>query len=149
MHPRLELGIFCTENIRDSRCSTATVRPAAKYLYIYSRFGEPRAVSYEPKQIPGLHYVTQQVGRIERAHVQQWYSDLIENAIKTIIPKYVSIPPGRHGTILDIFNRFIPFLKIRFFFTTKQPVNLRTRVQSGLFSDGAFSHRRVVDDLAR
>ncbi|GBP16542.1 hypothetical protein EVAR_19343_1 [Eumeta japonica] len=35
MHPRLELGIFCTENIRDSRCSTATVKPAAKYQYIY------------------------------------------------------------------------------------------------------------------
>ncbi|GBP15068.1 hypothetical protein EVAR_6709_1 [Eumeta japonica] len=30
MHTRLELGIFCTESIRDSRCSTATVkRPRA------------------------------------------------------------------------------------------------------------------------
>ncbi|GBP18844.1 hypothetical protein EVAR_93274_1 [Eumeta japonica] len=36
MHPRLELGIFCTESIRDSRCSTATVKPMAKYLYTFS-----------------------------------------------------------------------------------------------------------------
>ncbi|GBP79935.1 hypothetical protein EVAR_75308_1 [Eumeta japonica] len=33
MHPWLELGIFCTESIRDSRCVTATVKPVAKYLY--------------------------------------------------------------------------------------------------------------------
>ncbi|GBP60172.1 hypothetical protein EVAR_41863_1 [Eumeta japonica] len=35
MHPRLEFGIFCTESIRDSRCSTATVKPVAKYLYTF------------------------------------------------------------------------------------------------------------------
>ncbi|GBP53365.1 hypothetical protein EVAR_41202_1 [Eumeta japonica] len=34
MHARLDLGIFCTESIRDSRCSTAIVKPAAKHLYI-------------------------------------------------------------------------------------------------------------------
>ncbi|GBP44907.1 hypothetical protein EVAR_24822_1 [Eumeta japonica] len=37
MHPRLELGIFCAESIRDSRCSTATVKPVAKYLYTFSK----------------------------------------------------------------------------------------------------------------
>ncbi|GBP63640.1 hypothetical protein EVAR_47978_1 [Eumeta japonica] len=38
MHPRLELGIFCTESIRDSRYSTVTVKPEAKYLYTFSKF---------------------------------------------------------------------------------------------------------------
>ncbi|GBP37723.1 hypothetical protein EVAR_23773_1 [Eumeta japonica] len=38
MHSRLELGIFCTESIRDSRCFTATVKPAEKYLYIYTLY---------------------------------------------------------------------------------------------------------------
>ncbi|GBP10377.1 hypothetical protein EVAR_5688_1 [Eumeta japonica] len=33
MHPRLELWIFCTESIRESRCFTAIVKPVAKYLY--------------------------------------------------------------------------------------------------------------------
>ncbi|GBP94986.1 hypothetical protein EVAR_66406_1 [Eumeta japonica] len=32
MQPRLELAIFCTESIRDSRCSMATVKAPEKYL---------------------------------------------------------------------------------------------------------------------
>ncbi|GBP76273.1 hypothetical protein EVAR_54960_1 [Eumeta japonica] len=35
MHHRLELGIFCTKSIRDSRCSTTTVKAVAKYLYTF------------------------------------------------------------------------------------------------------------------
>ncbi|GBP67843.1 hypothetical protein EVAR_88895_1 [Eumeta japonica] len=43
MHPRLELGIFCTESIRDSRCSTATSKLVAKYLYAFSKCEKPDA----------------------------------------------------------------------------------------------------------
>ncbi|GBP05356.1 Atrial natriuretic peptide receptor 2 [Eumeta japonica] len=38
MHPRLSFRIFCTESIRDSRCSTATVKPVAKCLYTFSKY---------------------------------------------------------------------------------------------------------------
>ncbi|GBP23332.1 hypothetical protein EVAR_76049_1 [Eumeta japonica] len=43
MHTRLALGIFCTESMRDSRCSTATVKPVAKYLYTF-KFSKRRFV---------------------------------------------------------------------------------------------------------
>ncbi|GBP22176.1 hypothetical protein EVAR_10686_1 [Eumeta japonica] len=35
MHPRLELGNFCTKSMRDSRCSTATVNRPWRNIYIH------------------------------------------------------------------------------------------------------------------
>ncbi|GBP06032.1 Nuclear pore complex protein Nup93-1 [Eumeta japonica] len=142
MQPRLELGFFCTESIRDSRCSTATVKPAAKYLYIYKLLQQAEQLTTEIEGNEELPRVERSLGQVLEAS-QELYSKVTQSGANDIQAHLLF---GSKGIDLQQISQKLETLSSKRTFEPLQPI-ADSDVESFLKNEKENAILSLIDEV--